>query len=483
MRVPAGIVRTKGCVSRRDLFEIVCGAAVFSLAGADAAQADSGSYPPPLSRLFEARLPSLTASLEKAYSFLDVMMDAYAQGSTLRLIQSYSDQQGLESTAFTYDNAVSIHALLVRGTSDDITRAEVLGNTLLYAQQNDSFHDGRVRQAYFVHAADARGAYVQPAGAPFSFHGSSTGDMAWAGMALAQLYRRTKDGNYLSGAIDLGNWILNHTCDTRGAGGYNGGVDGDNVPLSYKATEHNIDTYAFFRMLATLTGNRAWTTRAQHALSLLSAMWNSAAGFFWTGTGSDGATINTSNIPADVQTWSYLALLDGAYASALDWAKTNLATIDSPQSVNSKLPAGLRLQGLTFASESLHLQTPSASYDQPPDRDAVWLEGTAHAAAAFLLRGLSSQPDSISFHDDSATALLLLDSIRLAQSKLGADQTIAGGPIAAGGGIVSSSSVCNTGFGSSYYPNLHIGATAWYLIAGQAADPFRLGYHPTESSF
>ena len=40
-----------------------------------------------------------------------MMMDAYATGTTVRLIQSYADQSGLESTAFTYDNAVSIHAL------------------------------------------------------------------------------------------------------------------------------------------------------------------------------------------------------------------------------------------------------------------------------------------------------------------------------------------------------------------------------------
>ena len=34
-------------------------------------------------------------SFNRVYSFLDEMMDAYAQGSTLRLIQSYRDQQGL----------------------------------------------------------------------------------------------------------------------------------------------------------------------------------------------------------------------------------------------------------------------------------------------------------------------------------------------------------------------------------------------------
>src|SRR5215467_15723130 len=82
-------------------------------------------------------------SFNRVYSFLDEMMDAYAQGSTLRLIQSYSDQQGLLSTAFTYDNAQVIHAYLLRGREDDIERARTIGNSLLYAQQNDpNFNDG-----------------------------------------------------------------------------------------------------------------------------------------------------------------------------------------------------------------------------------------------------------------------------------------------------------------------------------------------------
>src|SRR6266436_2996103 len=49
-------------------------------------------------------------SQQNAYLFLDTMMDAYAQGLTTRLSQSYSDEIGLESTAFFYDNAVEIMA-------------------------------------------------------------------------------------------------------------------------------------------------------------------------------------------------------------------------------------------------------------------------------------------------------------------------------------------------------------------------------------
>ncbi|MGA9668350.1 MAG: hypothetical protein WBQ94_04035, partial [Terracidiphilus sp.] len=207
------------------------------------------------------------ASIEKAISFQNAMMDAYATGDTIRLIESYSDQGGLESTAFTYDNAVSIHAYLVHGRKDDVARAEVLGNGLIYAQaSNFPFNDGRFAQAYFVNqeATDGSGAYVTPAAFPFYFYTSATGDQAWAGMALSQLYRRTGNTKYLTAALSVANWIVNNTYNTLGAGGYSFGTNinqfNESVPSpNGKSTEHNIDTFAFFTMLDELThhGNAA----------------------------------------------------------------------------------------------------------------------------------------------------------------------------------------------------------------------------------
>jgi hypothetical protein len=456
-------------VSRRNLFGV---AGALGLAAAVPARSSPYSYTPDLN-VFGKDAASVTAALDAAYSFLDFMMDAYAQGSTLRLVQSYSDQQGLESTAFTYDNAVIIDAYLVRSESDDVTRAEVLGNGLLYAQETNNYNDGRLFQAYFVNTPDAHGAYIQPAGAPFYFYGSSTGDMAWAGMALCHLYYKTKNSSYLNGATRLGNWIYTNAYSTVGAGGYTGGVDAGNNKITYKSTEHNIDTYAFFKALAKLTGNSAWNTNAQWAANFVASMWNSSGGFFWTGTGNDGVTTNTSNIPEDVQTWSYLAFLNNAYAASLQWVTTNLMTIDNPQTINSKLTGNTRILGETYASLSLRELTPSESYDQPPDPNAVWLEGTAHTVAALLARSCPLRNDSTA-EADIATAILLLENIRIAQKYLGQNQTVGGMPIPNGEGIIASSSVLNGGFGSSYYPNLHIGATGWAAIAAQLGNPFQL---------
>ncbi|GAB4200124.1 MAG: hypothetical protein OHK0022_20970 [Roseiflexaceae bacterium] len=420
--------------------------------------------------------PAAAASAEQrgatagALAFLGAMMDAYAQGTTLRLIQSYADQQGLQSTAFTYDNALAIIALLRGGEQ---ARARLLGDTLLYAQQHDPAGDGRLRQAYFVDQANGP-AFLRLAEAPFYFTGSAVGDLAWAAIALAQLAARTRDPRYLNGALALGNWIVANTYDTRGVGGYSFGVDGANQPVRVKSSEHNIDVFALFSMLARLSGDSVWTERAAHARRFIEAMWNPAGGFFWTGSTDDGATINTFAIPEDVQTWSYLALLDDRYAAALDWAKTNLATTDTPQTINSRLTGNLRIQGVTFSTLALRALAPSASYDAPPSPNAVWLEGSGQLAAALLARDLPPRRDQDSFGGDRATALAQLDQIRLAQRQLGRDQTVGGRVLAPGQGVVAASSVLNTGYGFSYYPNLHVGATSWFLIAALGVNPYQL---------
>ena len=106
-------------------------------------------------------------------------------------------------------------------------------------------------------------------------------------------------------------------------------------------------------MLARLTGSAVWTAAAQHALAFVKALYNIAGGFFWTGTGDDGVSFNTdpkSNIPEDVQTWSYLAMLDKNFAVSLDWAKTNLSVTDTPQAYNSVLTGNVRFRGVSYAT-------------------------------------------------------------------------------------------------------------------------------------
>ena len=84
-------------------------------------------------------------STRAAIRFLKGVTNAY-RPSGPRLAQSYQDASGLRDTAFVYDNALAIIALLEAGEG---AAARALGDGLLYAQSHDAeFSDGRLRQAY-----------------------------------------------------------------------------------------------------------------------------------------------------------------------------------------------------------------------------------------------------------------------------------------------------------------------------------------------
>jgi hypothetical protein len=439
----------------------------------------------------DSGLPDLRSSIRKAFAFQNFMMDAYAQGSTVRLTQSYSDQ-ALGATAFTYDNAVAIHAYLASRDPALQARAVVLGEGLLYGQAHPyafPIADGRFPQGFFVNtpATDGSGAYVTPAAGPYYFYSSTTGDQAWAGMALAQLYLHTRDTRFLNAALKVANWIVTNTYDTHGAGGYKFGtiiayVNFQNVSQpsgNGKSTEHNIDTFAFFTMLRKLTGDAAsaangmtWSDLAQHALEFVKSMYNPDGPYFYTGTASAiNESINYYPIPEDCQTWSYLAIHNHEYRGTIDWALQNLQTTDTASSPNSKLTGSETIRGMVFDSASL---APTISGADP---HAVWLEGTGHTIAALAARVQRGGGDLGGIFQDIKTAADFVRQSILAQTELGAGQTAGGKPIPPGEGLVASTSVMDTGFGYTYGPSLHIGATGWYLLGALAANPFQLGYH------
>ena len=453
------------------------GVATTGLGGATASAEETGSV--------QAGNGSSEA-VDRAYDYLTRAMDAYQQGTTIRIIQSYSDQLRQGSTAFTYDNSLAIIAYLERRTHDALVRAKLLGDSLLYAQAHDPvYSDGRLRQAYWVgpfNQPDSHNDayFVRPDGtvnlvlAPWFFLGSSVGDMAWASIALARLFAQTDEGRYLDGALRLARWIVDHAYDVVGLGGYSFGVDANNKRITgIKSAEHNIDVYGLFNnLLAPLTGDRAWVDLGRHALEFVARLWNPQGGFFWSGS-NDGTTITTESIAEDVQSWSFLALRDPRYASALEWAKTNLATTDTPQSPHSSLTGNLRLSGVTFSSVSRKASEPPFPADPPPDPDAVWFEGVGHLAAALFDRGRRASQDIPTFHGDRATATEYLTHAALAQSELSKGQTVGGVAIPDGRGVLAASSPLNTGFGFSYLPVLSVGATSWCLIAAMAANPYQ----------
>jgi hypothetical protein len=408
--------------------------------------------------------PRLSGPVDRAYAYLDVVQDAYFTDATPRLLQSYNNESGLLTTGFVYDNALALIAYLSRPTAAHLRRARTIGDAFLWIQANDErFADGRVRQAYAVGPmlfyggspeftglvrSDGKAAFLWP----FGFSGTSVGDAAWVGLALARLYAVTCERRYLDGAVAIGQWIEAFNASPFHFGGYLGGVQADGVtPQPWCSTEHNIDTYALFRMLAHLTRDTGWLAKAQVALGFVRAMWNPDAGNFWTGTQAQAPDeINTSILPEDVNTWGYLALGGRTYSRAVDWVAGNLSRTDGA------------ISGVTFSDKS--------------NAGAVWLEGNGHLASALLARGGP--------HDRGGAVDLLLETVA-AQDTLGSGQTVGrtsdpnggrlfdpgeggtwtGSPLPSRAGIVSATSTLDTGFGFSYFPNQHVGATAWFVMA------------------
>jgi hypothetical protein len=367
----------------------------------------------------------LDHSVAGAYAFLNLMMDKYAAGSAPRLVQSFSGgvlgQRGF-TVSETYDDALVIDAYLAEGTGAGRARAEVIGDGLLYVQAHDPAHDGRIRAAY------APNPLLVPGDVKATDLATLAGNMAWAGLALAQLYAATGRKTYLDGAEGIGNWVQAHCHDARGAGGYTGGETAAGQKIEWKSTEHNIDLYALFTILARETGAQVWSARAAWARRFIAAMWDGQQGDFDVGTTGDGVTPNKALLPEDINSWSFLALRDPAYAASVTWIVRNLA-----------VTAG-GFSGVSYCRA---------------DRSGVWFEGTAHLADALEFRGNPG--------DDALAARYLAD-VYYAQAH---------GRNGDGLGIIAASrDGLGDCAGGSYYASLHTGTTAWYILAAKKVDPF-----------
>ncbi|WP_353941015.1 hypothetical protein ABII15_04765 [Streptomyces sp. HUAS MG91] len=366
-------------------------------------------------------------AVSRAYTFLDRRVDE-AAGRPGGLPRSYTGgymARHHSKVAFTYDVALVIIAYCRRGRDADLERAAELSRTLVALQERDPEDDGRLRQSY-ESGRPPSGAQVPKAAAGDVF----TGTLAWAGLALLHAHRATGTAAFRSGALRAAGWIQDTVFRSTGTAGYAGGVDSAGKAVAWRSSEHNADVAGFFRALGAAVDDTAWGDRADTAAAFLDAMWDEERGAFWTGTGTDGSTVNRGPVPEDPQTWSYLATRDARHEKSLDWALRELAAEDGG------------FVGVSFSDA---------------DTSKVWFEGTGHLVCALRARNGDG---------DRARADRLLASLRAAQS---------GAPGADGHGLVAASSDgLDTGDGDRLYASLHTGTTAWFALAGQGADPFVL---------
>jgi hypothetical protein len=408
--------------------------AIICLIGAASLPTSAAKTSPPIDGTLNARLA------EKGCAVLAGRVDA-VPGTGPVFLRSFdgadgkgpSDNPALATAAFTYDNALAIIALTACGHDAQALR---VGTALLAAATHDrAGGQGRLRNAY-------RGGPQEEVPLPNGWWdktrnewleddyevGTSTGNVAWAALALLTLADRTNDSRFMSAAAGLAEWALIHAADARGAGGFTGGLfGGDEKPrkLTWKATEHNVDLAAVFLWLARSGVSGEWLTGAHMARLFVDTQWDEATGHFITGTTLDGVTENYVTSGLDTQFWPLL------------------------------LPEASRKwrRALAYA-ERAHGVTTGFSFND--DRSGMWTEGTAQAALAFCSAGQAEKADrylgEVAKEFSSGGYLWATPEARVSTGlRIGPD------------------SIEPDFF---YYHLPHLGATAWAVIAATGWNPF-----------
>lgn len=337
------------------------------------------------------------------------------------------DEPPQQSAAYTYDNALAVIALLA---CDKPRQAQRIGSALRLAARTGP----RLRNAYragSVADAPLANGWWDVQGNHWAEdpqqQGTATGNVAWAALALLDLYAATGQAEWRESARRLAAWIVEQTSDSRGAGGFTGGVEGDEAharKVTWKSTEHNVDAAVLFDRLAAFGGGE-WRRHADAARRFLASEWDASSGHFFVGTLVDGLSPNRTTSGLDAQLWPLLL----AHAPA-DWRRA-LAYVEREH----------RVEG---------------GFDFNADRDGLWLEGTAQAALAYRVVGRA---------DDAQPLLATI-----------AKQIAPGGYVYATReprittGLALSADSASADF--YYYRRPHLGATAWAALAALGRNPF-----------
>ncbi|HUD85110.1 MAG TPA: VCBS repeat-containing protein, partial [Xanthobacteraceae bacterium] len=411
--------------------------------------------------------------------------------------------QANRNPATTYEAALSIMALLARGTPTDIANAELVANALVYALGHDNSGDplpvagdgstglhsayeagdialfnsqgsggaqaGQIRLAGFSVTSNICGA----SGYCLVEDGATGGNNALAMVALLKIYRQTANQSYLNAALTIGSWIYQQLLDTSGTGfgGYFAGYpDQGSTPKvleNGKSTENNADIFAAFTALAEVEnglGNFAaastWTSRAQIAGDFAIAMFNTSSGCLSAGTVAVGTPASFGTAPTgptrgndvinqydffDANSFTWLALAHSRrYAAAIPWS--------SVVSCLSQFQTSVSAAATTFTGYSLVQSTGG-----PQGTGVAW-EFTGQAAVVLALSG--GNPTSV------------LTNIANAQTAapFGDQNGLVAATLASGDTLPPDEQCLNTPF-QCIPERVGIAATAWAIFAASAYNP------------
>jgi len=327
-----------------------------------------------------------------------------------------TEQQELESAAFSYDNAIAAMAFISNGNKAE---AKKILDAFLTGIKNDRYKSDRIRNAYRAGDPSNLPGWWSGRWYEDSYQvGTNPGNSAFVALALLQYDRRWGENDYIETACTVMDWVIEN-CSDSSAGftaGYDGWPENGSVTVyTTKSTEHNIDAYAVFTRLYALTGKEKYKNAAASARDFVLSMYSETEGRYYLGTKADGKTPVTDNTVLDAQSWAVLSLGDS-------------------RPINCALSMKTKEGGYPFRKAA--------------DASGFWPEGTAFTALALRINANDSE---------AVSALSAMETVQLAS----------------GGFNSSTVPVLDTGLGWSYFDVPHIAPASWYILAVNNFNPYK----------
>ena len=191
-----------------------------------------------LSQLDQQKVVLEKANFDKMYQWLKIH-----QNSRTGLVSSFEGDKEIANWSFTYDLALLVQAYT---QFSDFDRAKRILDFFA--------HQAKRENGWFLNA------YYSDDGSVAEFTAHS-GPNLWVGLSIMQYMQSTKDKSYLGLAENIAAAIINLQNEDAG-GGIRGGPREE-----WYSTEHNLDAYAFFNMLARVTGKTIYAQAAAKAIN------------------------------------------------------------------------------------------------------------------------------------------------------------------------------------------------------------------------
>lgn len=265
---------------------------------------------------------------------------------------------GIERRSWIYDDALGVIAFSLAG---DQERAVTILNSMRELQNSD----GSLDFSYDVYTGslDAR---------------KRSGAIAWAGYSALIYEREFNDSTYRDFAIWVADYLIR--LQDPSTGSIKGGPD-----VSWYSTEHNIDSYFFFRDLGQITKQNKYMQAATDVKNaLLNYHWNKEEQRFNQG-------INDTAGALDAQSWGGIFLGAIGRSDLLQSVYQYLENFEV-NNVQLNLSSDSDQYNMSFENgESLYGYKPylnSGDYSDAPS--IVWTEGTWGVINLFNREGVDS---------------------------------------------------------------------------------------------